>query len=272
MLSKRQKAIIVFIILLLLLSAISLIFSFDTGKIFFLKTVNRKNTEKILSERKKCEENFVFDEEKISWANKHDRLSLLRKHNFCEFGIKADYKYCESGILPPGDDDVKICQKVVMFKKVFLPLAQKEKFPQDVVDDLEYFKSISPDSQLTKLSSGEKVNSGQLLNYFVNKDRKICDGLDKKDSCLGFFTGDAKYCQDILFDEDKNNCINEAKMRQALESQNIEKCSELNDENGSLSMMCQSILNKDDQSCFDDEKYQGDFVVEYCKIENPLPI
>lgn len=272
MLSQKKKVVIVFIILVILLSLIFLIFSFDAGKKFFLKIADRKNTEKILSDRKKCEENFVFDEGKINWADKHNRSSLLRKHNFCEFGIKADYKYCESGILSPGDDDVKICQKVVMFKKVFFPLAQKEKSPQDAVDDLEYFKSISPDSQLTKLLSGEKMNSGQLLNYFVNKDRKICDGLDKKDSCLGFFTGDVKYCQNILFDKDKNDCINETILRQALESQNIEKCSEINDENGSMSMMCQSILNKDDQSCFDDEKYQGDFVVEYCEIENPLPI
>lgn len=270
--SQRKKVIVVFIILVIFLSLVFFVFSSETGKNFFLKTVNRKKTEKTLSDRKKCEENFVIDEGKINWANKHDQLSLLRKYAFCEFGTKADYEYCNSGILSLDKGDAKNCQKIIMLKKVFLPLAQKEKSPQDVVDDLKYFQLIALDSQLKGLLSGEKINPGELLNDFVNKDGKVCDGLDKKESCLGFFTGDVKYCQNILFDKDKNSCINEAILRQALESQNIEKCLEINDEDGLFPVICQSILNKDDQYCSDNGRYLNNFIGEYCKTENPLPI
>jgi hypothetical protein len=270
MLSQRKKVIIVFIILILLLSLIFFISSFDSGKLFFHKIVNQNDTEKILSDRKLCEEKFVFDDGKIKWAKDYDQLSLLTAYAFCEFGIKADYKYCESGILPQDSGYVGTCRRSVLLKKVFLPLVVKDKQPQDVAGDFEYYLMTYPDSQLAKLLSGDENNSGKILNYFANKDGKICEGLDKKEACLSFFTGDAKYCQNIVFDKDRINCINEAVLRQALESQDIEKCSGLNDEDGSLSAVCRSVLNKDDQLCSKNKKYLGDFIGKYCEITNPL--
>lgn len=274
MLSQKQKLITVFIGLIVLLFAVFLVFSFENGKLFFLKSVNRKNTEKILSDRKQCEDNFVFDEAKFDWASKNGHQLLLKKYAFCEAGARADYEYCLSGILTAVESDKRNCQKIVTFKKVFIPLLQKEKSPQDVVGDFEYFQSVSPDSPISKLSNEKGISSGQILNYFANKDGLACEGLEKKEPCLAFFTGDAKYCQDLLLDKDKNSCMNEVIVRQAIESQNLEKCQEINDQDddGLLHVICESIVNKDSQFCSSNREYLGDFIDEYCKIENPLPI
>jgi len=274
MITQKQKVIIVFIILILLLCAIFFAISSDKGKLFILKTVNRKNTEKILSDRKKCEGNFVLNEDKIAIAGKNDIAKQLRDYSLCEFGVKSDFDYCNSETLLQDEKGASSCREIVVIKKVFLPLAQKTGFPQDVSSDFEYFQSTNPpESPLKKLVDEKGYTSGELLNYFYSKDGSVCEKLERKGSCLGFFTGDVKYCQGILFDEDKKSCVNKAILRQALDSQDMGKCSKISDEDGGLMRsVCESILNKDDQRCNNDKKLLNDFAKEYCKIENPMPI
>jgi hypothetical protein len=273
MITQKQKVIIVFVILILLLSAIFFFISFDKVKLAILTTVSNKNTEKVLSDRKKCEDNFVLDEGMITLARKNDILKFLKDYSLCEFGVKADFNYCNSGALAQEKFDSSTCREIVVIKKVFLPLAQKSSFPQDVISDFKIFQSKNPpESPLQKLVEGGKNTSGDLLNFFARKDGTVCESLDRKGSCLGFFTGDVKYCQDILFDEDKRSCINKALLRQALESQSMEKCSEISNEDGLLPAVCESIVNKDPQLCDNNKNLLSDFSREYCKIENPLPI
>lgn len=273
MITQKQKVIIVFILLILLLFAIFFAISSDKWKLFILKTVNQKNTEKVLSDRKKCEDNFVLNEDKIVIASKEGIAKLLKDYSLCEFGVKSDFGYCNSETLFQGENGSSTCREIVVIKKVFLPLAQKTSLPQDVSNDFEYFQSTnSPESPLKKLVEGGKNTSGELLNYFESKDGSVCESLERKGSCLGFFTGDVKYCQGILFDEDKKGCINKAILRQALESQNMEKCSEISNEDGLTRAVCESILNKDDQRCANDKELLSNFAGEYCKIENPMPI
>ncbi len=141
MITKKQKVIIVFIVLILLLFAIFFAISSEKGKLFILKTVNRKNTEKILSDRKKCEDNFVLSEDKIAKASETGIEKFLNDYSICEFGVKSDFDYCNSGTLSQEEKSLSTCREVVVIKKVFLPLAQKTSSPQDVSNDFEYFQS-----------------------------------------------------------------------------------------------------------------------------------
>src|SRR3989339_828179 len=132
MLTQKQKVIIVFIILILLLFAILFIISLDRVKLTVLKVVNKNNTEKILSDRKKCEDNFVLNEDKIASTGNKDIAKLLKDYSLCEFGVKSDFDYCNSDALMQGEYGSSTCREIVVIKKVFLPLAQKSSFPQDV--------------------------------------------------------------------------------------------------------------------------------------------
>jgi len=266
MISQKQKILLTAtVVLFLVAGGYFLVLNFQERKI---KTTEPSQEVQLvdkdwLNEGQQCQQNFVFSDDKIKWAEENKRIGFFDRYFFCKAGLVEDYKICDSAIFEEESKqgDQKICRKIVQLKQVFLPLSKDKEVAAKTISNLQYYLDNYDKKLKERIISFGGVE--KFLNAYLNKDVSVCgdDG-----DCKSFVSRDGRYCS--TFDETLNgaSCIEGAKLMRAIDSQDIKMCGEIKDD--ILRLTCELIFNKNENLCASKE-FLADFVGQYCFFNTP---